>query len=63
MSAINSLAGDYRSVLFLRYYEEMSVEEVARVMKKNKKQVYNLLNRARAQIKEILCEEGVFDED
>lgn len=63
LSAINSLAGDYRSVLFLRYYEEMSVEEVAHVMKKNKKQVYNLLNRARAQIKEILCEEGVFDED
>jgi RNA polymerase sigma-70 factor (ECF subfamily) len=63
LSAINQLAGDYRSVLFLRYYEEMSVEEVARVMKKNKKQIYNLLNRARTQIKQTLSEEGIFDED
>ena len=57
LSAINQLAGDYRSVLFLRYYEEMSVEEVARVMKKNKKQVENIVYRAKKALKKELEKE------
>ncbi|MBO5240938.1 MAG: sigma-70 family RNA polymerase sigma factor [Clostridia bacterium] len=57
--AIGQLAEDYRNVLILRFYEELSVEEISIVMKKSKKQVYNLLQRAKETLKNILREEGV----
>ena len=59
LCAIGKLAEDYRNVLFLRFYEELSVEAIAKVMKKSKKQVYNLLQRAKEALKNILTEEGI----
>ncbi|MBQ8308524.1 MAG: RNA polymerase sigma factor [Clostridia bacterium] len=57
--AIEKLTEEYRSVLILRYYEELSAEHIAKIMKKNKKQVYNLLQRAKSAMKNILEEEGL----
>lgn len=59
LRAIESLKDDYRNVLFLSYYEEMTTEEISRATNKSKKQVYNLLDRARATLKPILEEEGL----
>jgi RNA polymerase sigma-70 factor (ECF subfamily) len=52
--AMADLREEYRTVLHLHYFEDMSIERIAVVMKKNKKQVYNLLHRARASLKEVL---------
>ena len=57
--AIRQLTEDYRNVLFLRFYEELSVGDISKVMKKSKKQVYNLLQRAKETLKNILTKEGV----
>lgn len=57
--SIGQLAEDYRNVLYLRFYEELSVDAIATVMKKSKKQVYNLLQRAKTTLKNILTEEGI----
>lgn len=57
--ALQSLGEDYASVLFLRYYEELTVESIAQVMKKNKKQIYNLLQRAKEALRERLKKEGL----
>ena len=59
LCAIGQLTEDYRNVLFLRFYEELSVDGISKVMKKSRKQVYNLLQRAKETLKNILTEEGV----
>ncbi len=55
--AMEGLPKDYRDVLYLRYFEEMSNEEIARVMKKSRKQVYNLSSRAKSALKTRLEKE------
>lgn len=60
---LEELAPQYRDVLYLNYIEGFSLEEVCHIMKKNKKQVYNLLSRAKVALKEILIKEGITHED
>ena len=40
------------------YFEELSYEETAKVMKKNKKQIDNLLYRSKEKLRTILGKEG-----
>ncbi|MBO5221484.1 MAG: sigma-70 family RNA polymerase sigma factor [Clostridia bacterium] len=52
--ALEQLPQDMRIAVHLVYFEELSYEETARVMKKNKKQIDNLLYRAKKSLREIL---------
>ena len=56
--ALATLPAGYRQTLYLIYFEEMSVEEAALVMGKNKKQIYNLAERSRKALKEALERKG-----
>ena len=56
---VGRLNDDYRNALLLYYFEDMSCEEIAGVMKKNRKQVANLLSRGRAALRSELEKEGV----
>ncbi|MBQ0010707.1 MAG: RNA polymerase sigma factor [Ruminococcus sp.] len=58
-AAMKTLKKEYGTVLYLTYFEEMSGDEICRVMKKSKKQTANLLYRAKAALKEALREEGL----
>lgn len=53
-AAMEQLPADYRQALYLLFIEEMSSEEAARVMRKTKKQIYNLSFRGRQMLKDIL---------
>ena len=57
-AAIAQLPADMRVVVHLVYFEDMTYEEAARVMKKNRKQVDNLLYRAKKELRIILGEDG-----
>ncbi|MDE6413377.1 MAG: sigma-70 family RNA polymerase sigma factor, partial [Eubacterium sp.] len=57
-AAIASLPEDMRVAVHLIFFEEMTYEEAARVMKKNRKQVDNLLYRAKKELRIILGEDG-----
>ena len=57
-SAIAKLSEDKRVVIHLIYFEEMTYDEAAKVMKKNRKQVDNLLYRAKKELRIILGEDG-----
>ena len=57
-AAMDRLSEEMRAAVHLVYFEELSCEEAARVMKKNRKQVYNLLYRAKELLRTILGEEG-----
>jgi len=56
--ALNQLPEDMRVVVHLIYFEELSYEETSRIMKKNKKQIDNLLYRAKNTLRTILEKEG-----
>lgn len=57
-AAIARLPEDMRVAVHLVYFEEMTYEEAAKVMKKNRKQVDNLLYRAKKELHILLGEDG-----
>ena len=56
--ALSELPEELRLVVHLVYFEGLSREDTARVMKKTVKQVYNLLYRAKNALRASLGEEG-----
>ena len=60
-AALETLPDDYRQVLFLLYFEGMSREEAALVMRKTKNQIYNLTKRGKAALREALERMGFDD--
>ena len=57
-AAIAKLPEDMRVVVHLIYFEEMTYDEAAKVMKKTRKQVDNLLYRAKKELRIILGKDG-----
>lgn len=51
-----ALPEDYRVVVHLYYYEEMSTEEIAHVLGKRKGSIRTRLSRARKRLRQILAE-------
>ena len=60
---MQSLPENYRQVLQLQYFDGFEPQAICRILRKNPKQVYNLLARARASLKELLEKEGITHED
>lgn len=56
-AALDTLPQDYRTALYLLYYENMKPEEIARIMNKSIKQIYNLTSRGKDRLKESLKED------
>ena len=56
--ALDRLEPTQRLAIHLVYFEDLSCEEAAKVLKKSRKQVYNLLYRAKSTLRTILGEEG-----
>ena len=54
--AVAALPGDMRTAVYLVYFEGMSYSEAAKIMKKNRKQIDNLIFRAKKLMKESLTE-------
>lgn len=61
--ALNRLPLPYRQVLHLTYFEGFSNAETGAILKKSRRQVENLLTRARKALREQLKQEGLSDED
>lgn len=60
--AIGKLPLNYKEVLNLVYFENLSITESAQILNKNIKQTYNLLCRAKQSLKNQLKKEG-FDNE
>ena len=56
--ALSEINKDYRQVLYLTYFEDMKPEEIARVLNKSIKQIYNLTARGREALKTALLRNG-----
>lgn len=60
---LQRLPPQYRQVLILTYFDGFSVSEVCTILRKTKKQVYNLLARAKVALKDLLIQEGISNEE
>lgn len=57
--AIKQLKPEYAQVLYLKHFEDFDTAEIASIMKKSKKQVGDLLYRAKNALKAELEKEGI----
>ncbi len=57
-TAIATLPRDMQAAVHLIYFEDMTYEEAAKVMKRNRKQIDNLLYRAKKELRIILGKDG-----
>ncbi len=57
-TAMAQLPEDMRVCIHLVYFEDMTYEEAAKVMRKNKKQIDNLLYRGKKELRTLLGKEG-----
>lgn len=64
LEKISALPEKYSSVLYLYYYEEYSVREIAEMLQKNENTVSSLLRRARQKLRfELEEEEDFYEKD
>ena len=56
--ALSRLVSEYRQVLYLSFFEGLSNDEAAKVMHKSKRQIENLLYRAKKSLRSELEKEG-----
>ena len=56
MVELQSLSESYRNIIYLYYYEEYTVSEIARLLRMNVNTVKSGLRRARDQLKKLLTE-------
>jgi len=61
--AMNQIKAEYRQALYLKYFEDMGVTEIAKVIDKSERQVSDLIYRGKQSLKKILEEEGFEYED
>lgn len=59
--ALNEIKPEYREALYLMYFEELSNKEIQRVTGKSAGQVYKLISRGRAALREKLKGMGFDD--
>jgi len=57
-NALSALPEDMRGVIHLIYFEDLSYDEAAKVMKKSRKQIDNLLYRGKKELRIILGKDG-----
>ena len=57
LAALNNLPQEYRTVIHLHYYEDLTVKETARVLKLTQSCVSMRLTRAKSMLKELLKED------
>ncbi|MBR5411002.1 MAG: sigma-70 family RNA polymerase sigma factor [Clostridia bacterium] len=62
-ACLTRLRGDYSEALYLKYFEDASNAEIARLTRRSVRQVENLLYKAKAALKKELLREGITNED
>ena len=60
---LGKLCSDYKQVIYLSYFEELSNTETASLMKKTNRQIENLLYRAKKALRKELEKEGYVYEE
>jgi RNA polymerase sigma-70 factor (ECF subfamily) len=59
MDAVNELGETYKQLILMRYFEELSYEEIATALEINPGTVKSRMNQAKAALKKKLLERGI----
>lgn len=59
IKTVLELPSDQKEVVYLHYYENRTIPEIAEIMKKNTNTVYSILRRAKAQLKKKVGDEAL----
>ena len=57
---MTQLNPNYREALYLTYFEGMSYQQAADIMRKNEKQITNMIYRGKQSLKELLEKAGIY---
>ena len=57
LAAVSGLRPEYRNVIYLYYYEEYSIKEIAAILRKSSNTVSSWLTRAKKQMREVMEDE------
>ena len=60
--ALSRIKAEYSQVLFLKFFEDLSNEQIAVVMRKTRRQIENLIYQAKQSLKSELNKEGFGNE-
>ena len=61
--SLSKLKPDYSQILYLKFFEEQSNEDIGRILHKSRRQVENLVYQAKKSLKSQLEQEGYTYED
>ena len=61
--ALSKINPDYSKVLYLKFFEDLNNEQIAMVLKKNKRQIENMIYQAKQALKPELNKEGFHYEE
>jgi RNA polymerase sigma-70 factor (ECF subfamily) len=56
--ALSKINSDYGTILYLKFFEDLTNEQIAKVTKKNKRQIENLIYQAKQSLRAELEKEG-----
>ncbi|MEA5038612.1 MAG: RNA polymerase sigma factor [Clostridiaceae bacterium] len=59
IKSVLGLPPDQKEVVYLHYYEDRTIPEIAEIMRKNINTVYSILRRAKAQLKKKVGDDGL----
>lgn len=59
---VMNLSLKHREVIILHYYEDLSIQEIADLLKQNPNTIKTRLHRGRSKLKQILSEVGIDEE-
>ncbi len=60
--ALSRINTDYSKVLYLKFFEDLDNEQIAVVLKKNRRQIENMIYQAKQSLKSELDKEGFYYE-
>lgn len=60
-SIMSKMTDEYQMVIYLAIIEDLSYDEIAKIMNKNVSQIKNLLHRARVKLRKLLIQERVVE--
>jgi RNA polymerase sigma-70 factor (ECF subfamily) len=56
--ALSKISSDYGTILYLKFFEDLTNEQIAKITKKNKRQIENLIYQAKQSLRAELEKEG-----
>ena len=59
-SSLEAIKPDYRDIIYMFYYKELTIKDIAKILKENENTIKTRLRRGRSALGKVLKEEGIY---